>query len=684
VFSEAIGSADGVGDRSSRPATGISSGRRGLAPSGVSPFLDAVDPSCVSVRDHKTHGASVPMRFTRLMLLGVTFLGTNFVSRASTQPNSALSVIQAWRHAVGPSPLQGTLHQRFKGKEEDTSATVEQWITPSGSLRRNTAREFDGNELLLTPVLAQTRDWNGFVRYLDGLELKRLRSDAFITAAIAFGPPAALNQATLTTSSEPHSVALLFTPAHGIRIKWIIDQDTGLPMKTNVRGPEAEQVTEYSDWQHSGGSFTPQCIVLKEKDKPDSDYRIAAPAELQATAKGTFAPLKQIGSDVRMAASSVKLPFTMEANHIILQTQVNGHAPIGFLVDTGDCCESINAPRSAAFGLSSYGRTASYGGGNLAQFSYAAGATFSFPGVELLKQHVDILDQTGLEQALGIPLGGLLGFDFLSRFVVEIDYEARIMTLNKPSAWHYAGHGIVVPITLDGGIPYFEVQISVPTQPALVAYMCMDFGAADTMTFNAPFVHKHNLVELAGTDTRATKPAGLEHEFFAQTNMRGHIDQLRVGGLVARSIPVSFSANTSGAYSDDSFDGTVGEGIYSRYRVFLDYPHHRAIFEATAKSSDPFPERKTFGLTLIANGADLHTFLITAIRGASPAEKDGFLKGDIISGLDDKSASVFTLRQLRETLLRTGESHEFKILRAGQETSILATIAVVSIDQKPF
>jgi C-terminal processing protease CtpA/Prc len=213
--------------------------------------------------------------------------------------------------------------------------------------------------------------------------------------------------------------------------------------------------------------------------------------------------------------------------------------------------------------------------------------------------------------------------------------------------------------------------------------MVMDFGAADTMTFTSPFVRDHNLIQLAGTDTRTIKAAGLENQFFAQSNMRGHIDVFRLGGLVAHSIPVSLSANTSGAYSDDTFAGTVGEGLYTRYHVFLDYPHHRAIFEPTAESAAPFPERKTFGLTLIANGDDLHTFIVTAIRAGSPAEKDGFLQGDIISSLDDKPATTFSLAELRLVLLRTGETHEFKILRAGQSTSITATVAVVSIDQKP-
>jgi hypothetical protein len=165
-----------------------------------------------------------------------------------------------------------------------------------------------------------------------------------------------------------------------------------------------------------------------------------------------------------MASDVVTLPFTLEGNHIILQAQVNGRPAIGFILDTGDDHETINTPRLASFGLSDYGGIHTEGGGGPAEMSFANGATFTFPGVELRNQHVSVLEQSGLERALGIPLGGILGYDFLSRFVVEIDYQANTLKLHKPDGWRYAGKGAIIPITFDdGGIPYFDVLLSVPT-----------------------------------------------------------------------------------------------------------------------------------------------------------------------------------------------------------------------------
>jgi hypothetical protein len=170
-----------------------------------------------------------------------------------------------------------------------------------------------------------------------------------------------------------------------------------------------------------------QHITVSETDTSLSDYRVSgSPLAVKAGAD-LFARLRPGPSDVVMASDVVTLPFTLEGNHIILEAQVNGRPAIGFILDTGDDHETINTPRLVSFGLTSYGGIRSEGGGGPVEMSFATGATFTFPGVELRGQHVSVLEQSGLERALGLRLGGLLGYDFLSRFVVEIDYKKKTL-----------------------------------------------------------------------------------------------------------------------------------------------------------------------------------------------------------------------------------------------------------------
>ena len=602
-----------------------------------------------------------------LIAAGFLIILPNVPAIASSQIPSASSIVQQWRAAVHRrgDTQAGMVHLKFSAVEDGLAGTLEEWVTSRGEFRRSTVRQFDHNDIVLTLNHAQRRDWNDFVRELDGTELQRLRSEAFVEQAMIFGPPAAMNAAQVRETPDLQFWTLQFTPFGALPVTWYIDKQTSLPAKAAFAGPEDLDInTAYDEWRWASGAFYPHHISVSETDQSLSEYRLSQSLVTSSADAAVFAPFKLGASDVVMDADVVTLPFTLEDNHIVLRTQVNGRPGIGFILDTGDEHETINTPRMASFGLTSYGSVHSGGGGGPAEMSFATGATFTFPGVELRDQHVSVLDQSGLERALGIPLGGLLGYDFLSRFVVEIDYERKTLKLHDPNGWRYAGQGAIVPITFDDdGIPYFDAVLSVPTKPNLPAHLVMDFGAAETMTLTSPFVKQNDLIKLAGTNTNIATPAGLEKQFFTQNNLRGHIDELHLGAIVARSIPVNLSANTSGAYASPNFAGTIGQGIFSRYHVFLDYARHRAIFENTARTDAPFLERKVFGLSLVAAGPDLHTFTISAVRSGSAAESAGFRKGDVITGFDDMPATEFSLGDLRGWLVKEGERHLLRVNR---------------------
>ena len=165
-------------------------------------------------------------------------------------------------------------------------------------------------------------------------------------------------------------------------------------------------------------------------------------------------------------------------------------------------------------------------------------------------------------------------------------------------------------------------------------------------------------------------------------DVRGHIDALSVGNLTVHSIPMNLSMNSTGAYASKTLSGTVGQGTFHRYHVFLDYARNRIIFEPTAESEKPFPERLTYGLKLLASGTDLHTYTVSEVRPASPAEQDGFRKGDVIARMDQKAATEFTLGELRDQLLQDGVKHQMEIVRGGQKMTLPITVHVISLDAK--
>jgi hypothetical protein len=608
------------------------------------------------------------------------------VAISQEQPPARLGaqdIVIKWRNAVHAKNQQySVLAVRTSDSNQDGIAgRVEEWVTTLSDYRASTKRDYDEGEVVVTRQFAKRRDWNGFVRDLQGQELSRLRTEIFEKGVILFGPPMQMPELSVSQSDDQKTYLLRTTPPGGLPMTWQVDAATWLPVKSVRPGEDSEIVTTYDEWPATSEIRTPHRVTVSETDKPDYQQRQASLRFEKRFTPKSFQPPPPGPLDALLQPGAPPIPFTLESSHIVFQVRLNGRAPIGFLLDTGADENVINTSRVGDFGLKTYGRTTATGGGGSAEYDYAAGATFTLPGVELHNQHVAVIDQTGLERALGIPLGGILGFDFISRFVVEIDYEKKLITLHDPKTWSYSGSGYPMPVTFEGGIPFANGLISVGTKTNIPAYFVLDFGAQETMTLTSPFVKANDLLNLARTNAYVNRPAGLENQFFAQNNVRGHIDRLTLGEFVEQSIPINMSVNAKGAYASANFSGTIGESIFRRYHVFLDYARNRIIYEPTAQAHAPFPERKTYGLTILATGADLHTYTVTAVRPGSQAEKDGFKNGDIVAAFNGKPAAQWTLSDLREQLQHEGESYAVEVSRANDKLTIRAQIKLVSLDR---
>jgi len=147
----------------------------------------------------------------------------------------------------------------------------------------------------------------------------------------------------------------------------------------------------------------------------------------------------------------------------LLKVRVNNSPPLNFTIDTGSDVFAIITNRQArSLGLTLRDNYKVGGAGNVGEIEAATipSANLTLPGVEALNQRIEVIlsdDTTGSDES---KIDGVLGLEFLKKFIVEIDYEAQTLTLFAPEKYQYKGKGEVVPIKIKDGAPMVRLKMT--------------------------------------------------------------------------------------------------------------------------------------------------------------------------------------------------------------------------------
>src|ERR1700682_1334230 len=132
------------------------------------------------------------------------------------------------------------------------------------------------------------------------------------------------------------------------------------------------------------------------------------------------------------SVSGVTIPFELVNKHVVIQVKVNNSRPLSFILDTGDKFAIIDLERAKELGLSLQGELRVAGAGSESPTgAFVRNSTFTIPGLGGFSQPVNIaLPVRNLAPRMGQDFDGILGSEFIKEFVVELDYQARVLKLH--------------------------------------------------------------------------------------------------------------------------------------------------------------------------------------------------------------------------------------------------------------
>jgi hypothetical protein len=372
-----------------------------------------------------------------------------------------------------------------------------------------------------------------------------------------------------------------------------------------------------------------------------------------------------------VAAPGVRLPFSLVVRHIMLPVSVNGSRPLSFILDSGNRWACIDLARARSLRLALGGEFAVGGVGSQTRpGAFVRDAAFSIPGFPGFSQPVRLAIPMGkVASRLGQDCDGILGTEFIERFVVELDYRARTVTLHDRDTFRYRGPGESIPIRLDSnGHPVFEAEVTPVGGGPIRGRFLLDVGAGGSLVLYRPFVVAHHLPGPTLPTIRRLGGAGIGGESLGRL---GRVARFRIGTLSLESPVASFSEDLAGAYASSAIQGSIGAQIASRFRLFLDYGRRRIILEPAPDFARPF-DGVSAGVSLEAGDADRHAFRVREVLEGSPGSEAGLRKDDVITAIDGRSAADLTLSAIID-LFERPVAYRVTVRRGGQALTVTLT-----------
>jgi membrane-associated protease RseP (regulator of RpoE activity) len=257
---------------------------------------------------------------------------------------------------------------------------------------------------------------------------------------------------------------------------------------------------------------------------------------------------------------------------------------------------------------------------------------------------------------------GIIGYDFIKEFVVEIDYSRRVINLYDPQTFVYKGAGELIPFRL-ARTPFVNAELLIDGRAPVEGRFEVDTGSDSAFILTSPFVKKNNLLSVVRPVVETPEDENLGGK---SKSYVGRIKGFQIGKFALENPVVMLSEDTEGAMADESNAGPIGNQILSRFKMTIDYSRRRMYLEPNEHFGDPFEYDMT-GFDLRQEGEGCKVYKVGSVLKDGPAADAGLREGDRLLAVDDHPVEQFkSSSELNPFFTREGSEHTLTVRRGEQ------------------
>ncbi len=283
-------------------------------------------------------------------------------------------------------------------------------------------------------------------------------------------------------------------------------------------------------------------------------------------------PESSVDFEFPAGSGSVTIPFQYIAGHIYIEAVVNGRR-LAFMLDSGASANIFDSVAVAGLGMQVVGQMAVMGIGGLVEINLVRTDSTKIGDLVLQSQVGGLFAEANIggNWRGEIPFGGVVGYDFLSRFPILVDYDSRQLTVFDPANFEPPEGGHPVGFDLHLKVPVIDAELN-----GMSGRYMVDLGNAFGLLINNDYSSRVGLESrLSNIEDISGMVGGVGGGVDARM---ATAESFTFGGVIIEDLQLLLLSDTNGLTGSVELAGNIGNLILQRTLVLFDYSRQRLIF----------------------------------------------------------------------------------------------------------
>ncbi|MCH7407929.1 aspartyl protease family protein [Belliella sp. DSM 111904] len=343
----------------------------------------------------------------------------------------------------------------------------------------------------------------------------------------------------------------------------------------------------------------------------------------------------------------VTVKFLSDNNLIIIPISINGSEPLNFILDTGIRSNILFSKKIGdELGLQYSRKLNLVGADGKTVLTASVSISNSLDMENILGQYQTVLvldeDFFELEKLTGVPIYGVVGYEFFKNNPIKVNYDQSQLTFYKQNRLKWRPIGFrKTPLKIENSKPYIQSDITQVLGEKLDAKLLIDTGANHGLLLNS---ETSSIIRIPPNHLESDLGRSLGGDLYG---LVGRSKRLNINGLKFHNLITSFPEESDFSYiiKESGRQGSLGSEILCRMEMIFDYQRERLLYRRSASFSNSF-EFDMSGITPKQLSLESGRIYIAKIRDSSPASSAGLQEFDEIIKINNVPIDFWKLSEI--------------------------------------